>query len=397
MIESPIPLRELEASFADPDNPTYFPPQAYTSPAFYAFEVEAIWRREWVMVGRLEEIERPGDYFAIDVAGENLLVVRQEDGSVSAMSSVCRHRGMVIAEGRGTCDRAFICAYHGWAYNRAGRLLGAPQEPQRARQGIALPQVRTEVWKGFIFVNFDQDAAPLAPRLAPLEAVVAPYGLENLRGEFQADPDYKFEHHYPWNWKVYNDGQNECYHCDKLHGDTPVMQNSDCNSLTFGVTDPDNGVFEFTLRTHEIDVTLNHLGKTVFGAIPTLTEEQRWESHTLAIMPGVLLVLMSDSVIALAYAPTGPTTMRSKRHRLYPAEVVARPDFLERHRPEYQATREFVSQDDRAFERVQLGLASNFAPRGPIANRERILVGTNRWLMDRYRAAALAPSGKCGR
>jgi phenylpropionate dioxygenase-like ring-hydroxylating dioxygenase large terminal subunit len=387
MAVSPIALDTLEASVADPASPLFLPPEAYLSPEFHAFELDAIWRREWVLVGRLEEIPHAGDYFSIDVAGEPLLVVRGDHGDVVAMSAVCRHRGMLVAEGRGHCERAFICPYHSWAYDRSGRLMGAPQAIEMTRRGIGLPRVRVETWHGFVFVNFDEDAPALAPRLASLEPIVAPYGLEALRGEFTVDPDYRFEFDHDWNWKVYADGQNECYHCDKLHGETPLMQNTDCHSIAFGVMEPENGVFHYELRNHDIDVTLNHVGKALFGPIPGLTEEQRWITHTITIAPGVLLVLMPDSVIALSYRPTGPTSMRVKRHRLYPQSALDRPDFAERHAEENAAVRTFVGQDEYAFERVQHGLRSRFAPRGPVASREQVIIGVNRWLMDRYRAA----------
>jgi len=392
MAASPIPLHELEASIADPLAPTFFPPAAYTSEAFHEFELEAVWRREWVLVGRLEEVPEPGDWFSIEVAGEPLLIVRDDDGEVNAVSAVCRHRGMLVAEGRGRCERAFVCPYHEWAYDRRGRLIGAPQAAELTRRGIGLPRLRTELWHGFVFVTFDEEAEPLAPRLASLEPIVAPYRLQELRGDFTVDPDYRFELDHAWNWKVYAEGQNECYHCDKLHGDTPVMQATDCNSIAFGVMEPDNGLFHFELRNHAIDVTLNHVGRALLGAIPGLTEAQRWVTHTVVIAPGVLLVLMPDSVIALGYRPTGPTSMRVKRHRLYPQATLDHPRFAEVHREESVAVRAFVGQDEYAFARVQQGLSSRFAPRGPIAAREQVLVGMNRWLLDRYRAAEAAPA-----
>jgi phenylpropionate dioxygenase-like ring-hydroxylating dioxygenase large terminal subunit len=393
MTASPLPLEELEASVSDPAEPLFLPPQAYLSEAFYEFERDVIWRREWVLAGRLEEVPEPGDWFSIEIAGEPLLIVRGDDGEVVAMSAVCRHRGMLVAAGRGHCERAFICPYHSWAYDRGGRLIGAPQAIEMTRRGIELPRLRTEVWNGFIFVNFDPEAAPLAPRLAALEPIVAPYGLAELRGEFTVDPNYLFEFEHPWNWKVYADGQNECYHCDKLHADTPLMQQTDCNSIAFGVMEPEHGVFHYVLRNRDIDVTLNHLGKAIFGPIPGLSEEQRWVTHTVTIAPGVLLVLMPDSVVALGYSPTGPTAMRVKRHRLYPAETLARPDFAERHREETAAVRAFVAQDEYAWEHVQRGLRSDFAPRGPIASREQVVIGVNRWLLERYRAAGdMAPA-----
>jgi len=383
---SPIPLAELEASMTAPAGPTFLPAEAYTSPAFHRFELQTVWRHEWVLAGRLEEIPQVGDYFAVEIAGEPLLVVRRDDGAVAAMSAVCRHRGMLLAEGRGRCERAFICPYHGWAYDRCGALLGAPQQPDLVGTGIALPTVRAEVWKGFIFVNLDLDAPPLGPRLEPLEEIVGPYGLEDLRGEFLRDPDYVFEFDYPWNWKVYADGQNECYHCDKLHGDTPVMQRTDCNSIAFGVMEPDLGVFHYTLQNRDIDVTLNHTGIAVFDPIPTLSEPQRWRTETITIAPGVLLVLMPDSAVALGYWPTGPTSMRVKRHRLYPQRTLDRPDFAELHQQETAEVLRFLAQDEFAFAGVQRGMESGFAPRGPIARRERVLIGTNRWLLDRYRS-----------
>jgi phenylpropionate dioxygenase-like ring-hydroxylating dioxygenase large terminal subunit len=395
MAVCPIPLDELEASIADPLAPTFLPPAAYTTPAFHDFELDAVWRREWVLVGRLEEVPEPGDWFSIEVAGEPLLIVRDDDGAVNAISAVCRHRAMLVADGRGHCERAFVCPYHEWAYDRGGRLIGAPQAPELTRRGIGLPQVRTEVWHGFVFVNFDDEAEPLAPRLASLEPIIAPYRLEELRGDFTVDPDYRFEFDHEWNWKVYAEGQNECYHCDKLHGDTPVMQATDCNSIAFGVMEPGNGLFHFELRNRAIDVTLNHVGRALLGPIPGLTEAQRWITHTVAIAPGVLLVLMPDSVIALGYRPTGPTSMRVKRHRLYPQATLAHPRFAAVHREESVAVRTFVGQDEDAFALVQQGLASRFAPRGPIAAREQVLVGMNRWLLDRYRAAATG-SAKTG-
>lgn len=389
-MKSPIPIADLEASFADPSQPLFLPPAAYRSPEFYEFERKAIWRTQWLMAGRAEEIPEPGDYFTIEIDHEPLIVVRTDEGGVTAMSAVCRHRGMLVAQDRGHCKRTFVCPYHRWAYDRNGTLLGAPQAPETANKGIGLPRIRTELWHGFIFLNFDPDAPPLAPRLKPLEDVLAPYGLENLRGEFLVDPNYTFEFDYDWNWKVYADGQNECYHCDKLHGDTPMIRNAACNRMSFGVQDAENGVFSFELPNKEIDVTLNHLGKAIWDPIPTLTEAQRWSSHGVTIAPNVLLFPMPDSVIVLAFYATGPTSMRLKRHRLYPVETLARPDFVERHREESVAARYFVSQDDEAFHLVQRGLGSDFAPRGPIAPREQTIVGYTRWLIDRYREAGLS-------
>jgi phenylpropionate dioxygenase-like ring-hydroxylating dioxygenase large terminal subunit len=389
-LTSPIDLEEFEASVADPMAATFFPPRAYTSDSFHRFELEAIWSREWVCVGRLEEIAAPGDYFAITIAEEPLLIVRASEDEVAAMSAVCRHRGMLVAEGTGNCGRAFVCPYHNWAYDRRGKLIAATAMDEIGtfdRAEIRLPPIRSEIWNGFVFVNFDEDAQPVAERLAPLADLLAPYRLAELRGEFLKDPQYHMYSDFEWNWKVYMDGQNECYHCDKLHGQTPCMLGIDFDTTTVRVCDEDAGIFDYHMRGREIDVTLNHVGRTIFPPIEGLSEEQRWVTHSIVIAPGLFMQLLPDSVIAVSWSPTGPTSVRTKRHRLYPQSTLERDDFVERHREESLAVREFVEQDLWAFERVQRGLKSRFAPRGPISSRERVMVGFNRWLVDRYRAA----------
>ena len=102
-VTSPIDLAEFDISVADPMAARFFPPAAYASEAFHRFEQEAIWLREWICVGRLEEIARPGDYFSMTIADEPLLIVRADEHEVVAMSAVCRHRGMFVAEGTGHC------------------------------------------------------------------------------------------------------------------------------------------------------------------------------------------------------------------------------------------------------------------------------------------------------
>ena len=390
---SPIPLATFEASVGNPLNARFFPPEAYTSEAFYRFELEAVWYREWICVGRLEEIPAIGDYFSLRVAGEPLLVVHASPGEIVAMSAVCRHRGMIVAEGRGRASAGFVCPYHRWTYDRRGVLVGAPQ--MSGVQGYeagscALPRLRVETWRGFIFVNMDPDAAPLAARLAAIEPIVGPYGLENLRGEFLRDPEYHFDFDAPWNWKAYSEAQAECYHCDKLHGDTPVMRGMDCGTIQMGAQDAINGVFSYSIQARAPDVTLNHLGRSIFPAIGSLDDAQRHLTHAVTIAPGLFMQLLPDSVIAVSWSPSGPSSIRVKRHRLYPQATLDRDDFIALHALETVAIRDFVAQDEFALDRVQVGLQSRYAPRGPVSPKERLIFNFNRWLVDRYRVADAA-------
>ena len=135
------------------------PPAFYTSPEFAELEKEHVFTREWVCVGHVGEVPNRGDYFVTELAGEPLLVVRDDHRVVRVLSNVCRHRANLVAEGRGNRS-VFTCGYHAWTYARDGRLLRAPlMESVEGfdRAGSRLPSFRTEVWESFIFVNLDEE------------------------------------------------------------------------------------------------------------------------------------------------------------------------------------------------------------------------------------------------
>ena len=101
------------------------PPVCYTDESFYAFEKTAIFHKEWLCAGRASWLQKPGDYFTLSHANEPIIVALTKAGEIAAMSAVCQHRAMLVAEGHGNA-RAFVCPYHHWTYGLDGRLVGAP-------------------------------------------------------------------------------------------------------------------------------------------------------------------------------------------------------------------------------------------------------------------------------
>jgi len=92
----------------------------------------------------------------------------------------------------------------------------------------------------------------------------------------------------------------------------------------------------------------------------------------------------------VSWSPVSPASIRVKRHRLYPQATLDRDDFVALHALETVAIRDFVAQDEFALDRVQVGLQSRYAPRGPVSPKERLIFNFNRWLVDRYRVADAA-------
>jgi phenylpropionate dioxygenase-like ring-hydroxylating dioxygenase large terminal subunit len=96
---------------------------------FYEFEKTALFDREWLCVDRAEWVKEPGDYFTTEMVGEPLVIDRMRDGKISALSSVCQHRGFLVAEGKGSV-RGFVCPYYHWVYGLDGHLVNAPAMEQ---------------------------------------------------------------------------------------------------------------------------------------------------------------------------------------------------------------------------------------------------------------------------
>jgi phenylpropionate dioxygenase-like ring-hydroxylating dioxygenase large terminal subunit len=77
---------------------------SYDHDELMELEKELVFRRNWLLVGHVNEIPRPGDFMTLDAADERALVVRGRDGEVRAFHNLCRHRGSrVVAEPSGNC------------------------------------------------------------------------------------------------------------------------------------------------------------------------------------------------------------------------------------------------------------------------------------------------------
>ena len=119
-------LGQLDESNIELKDCVTMPPAVYTSEEWFEFEKRAVWDREWICVGHIGTIPRPGDYVSITISEDPLIVQRKDDGGVRVMSAVCQHRGHVLGEEKGN-TRVFTCPFHGWSYDETGKLVSAPE------------------------------------------------------------------------------------------------------------------------------------------------------------------------------------------------------------------------------------------------------------------------------
>ena len=196
--------------------PRTMPAEFYTSSEFHQLECEHLFRKEWVCLGHCGEIPKRGDFFTTELVGEQLLVLRDDEGVVQVFSNVCRHRGHPVVEGKGNRLR-FVCPYHGWSYGRNGGLLNAPFMDKAEgfdKKTIRLPRLESEIWKGFIFVNLDGAAPPLADRLQGLEPYIDNYHIEERHALYQEEETWHT------NWKCLTENFMEGYHLSITHAKT---------------------------------------------------------------------------------------------------------------------------------------------------------------------------------
>jgi choline monooxygenase len=188
------------------------PSEWYFEPAFAGWENEHVFARTWQVVGRVEQLQRPGDFVTAEVAGEPIVVVR--DGVLRGFYNVCRHHAARIVDGAG-CARALHCPYHGWTYALDGSLRSTPGFAGAADfepRDHGLKPVRVEAWEHWVFVCLDPDAPGLDGHLGAMRDGLRPLDLTSAR--FHERVSYELG----CNWKVYVDNYLDGgYHVPFLH------------------------------------------------------------------------------------------------------------------------------------------------------------------------------------
>lgn len=190
-------------------------------PAYYEAEREAIFKRTWLNVGRVEQVPKPGHYFTKELAaaGTSLIIVRGRDQQIRAFHNVCRHRGNKLVwndfpgeEVKGTC-RQFTCKYHAWRYDLTGKLTFVQQEDEffdLDKDDYGLKEVACDIWEGFVFVNLDPRQS-LREYLGDMAKGLEGYPFHEMTDVFT----YKAE--IGSNWKLFIDAFAEFYHAPVLH------------------------------------------------------------------------------------------------------------------------------------------------------------------------------------
>ena len=207
------PFRPVPFQIVDPER---IPTPRYYDEEFYRLENERLWPHVWQMACRLEQIPNVGDWIEYSNLGKSVIVIRAKDG-VKAYHNACRHRGVQLAKGHGSCEtQGFSCPFHGWRWNIEGKntfVYGKHlfSEKQLDQADLDLPACRVELWGGCAFINWDDNAPSLRESIGPLADRLDQYGVDKLRAE------WCYGAILPANWKVAMEAFMEGYHVMRTH------------------------------------------------------------------------------------------------------------------------------------------------------------------------------------
>jgi len=335
------------------DRARAMPAAFYTDPAVLAVEERELFRREWVCIGRAEELSQPGDWMTLRLGGEPVIVSRGDDGHLRAFSNVCRHRGAVLAEGKGNA-RFLSCPYHAWTYDMQGRLIGTPGLPKRDdfdRANCRLPEFACRTWLGFVFVSLAAEPPPLAPRLAALEERVRNYHLEETTLRYVA------EEVWDTNWKCFVENYMEGYHLSPLHRETlhPVNPTRLCRHFP-----PGEGYFGYNAG---FDASLPRPQK----GHRDLSDEEARTCVMFAVPPGLVVGCSSDYSSFVCVQPEGVGRVRARMGLIFFGQdwPQDRVDWA------VELFRRTMDEDKAVLRRVTEGLNSAYYEPGPLAPADR--------------------------
>ncbi|MCP4005240.1 MAG: aromatic ring-hydroxylating dioxygenase subunit alpha [bacterium] len=373
---------EIAAVREQPERASLLPARCYTDPDFYELEKERMFRRSWLAVGRAEQIANPGDYFNIDLFGEPLILVHDQGGTIRALSNICPHRWMLLVghdeestfpfKSQSCGNRnSFQCPFHLWSFDLEGKMLGAPGMEQAQdfdKKRWSLPQFPAELWGGFIFVNLDTNAAPLAPQLAPLVPEVEGYELERLR---MLEPiDYDCD----WNWKMSVEAGSESYHHIGLHQD--IIE--DLMPGAMSEIEPPRGPYSLYWNPTKDR-------SPIPGDYPPpagLSERELYSLKLVTIFPYTMFFMVPGYTAYLQLIPDSHDHHRLRYIPLVHPNIDQHPD-PEKVGEDIRALLDAVHQQDMAGGRYcWAGAQSRLAKPGRVSHLETQLWQMHNWLLD---------------
>jgi choline monooxygenase len=352
------------------------PGWCYADPDFHRREIDRVFNRSWVCLGRENALPNMGDYRTVELNGSRLIVIRDQTGAIRVLNNVCRHRGMVLLEGAGNVP-AIRCPFHAWAYGLDGSLRGAPTMDQSAnfdRRDYGLISFEVKVWQGFIFVRLEPDGPDFDSMVGNLDELLAPYNLPAQK--LAKAKSFTVE----CNWKLFIEVFMEDYHVAVVHRNSIAgTYASHPPELATGVNGAYATIWDKHKGTSALLTAEQHLS---LPAIETLPENMLGTRYVW-IYPSFAFATTIDCMWGFEIYPEGPSRTHVVMNMCFPEETIARPDFAERFERYERRWAVSMDEDIVVLERQQKGMNTGRYVPGRLSHLEPSLNLFANWLVDR--------------
>lgn len=340
------------------------PGRYYTTPEIQAEEQEKIFAQHWISIGRAADFAQNGDYRLAEVAGESVIVLRDQQGGLRAFYNVCRHRGTrLCGAAQGRLSETIQCPYHAWTYALDGRLIGAPHMQEAEgfeKKDYPLHTVALAEWEGFVFVNLAREPRLFTETFAPVLERFRRYNLPALRTVRRIEYDVRA------NWKLIMQNYSECLHCPTIHPElsTKLPYTSGANDLVDG---PFLGGYMEIKPPNESATMSGRACGLLLGDFPP---DERARAFYYTLFPTMMLSLHPDYAVYYTVWPKAPMESRVVCEWMVHPDSPAAPGY------NIQDAEEFWDrtnrQDWNICERSQLGVTSRMYQPGPYSPRESV-------------------------
>ena len=370
------PIADLRRNTSVPfEQARAMPTSVYTSEDFVEAELKHVFSKDWYCVGRAYSLSKTGDYVTAELAGQPIVVLRDADHQLRAMSNVCLHRMSTLLQGRGNA-KTIVCPYHAWTYNLDGKLRGAPAMSQNdafCKDHYRLPQVRCEEWLGWVFVCLDPDAETVSVQLAEVADMIAAYDMTNYSESFYE------EHVWDTNWKVLAENFMESYHLPVCHAGTI----GGLSKLEDMVCPPGRPAFNYhtILKDESLRIAMAHPTKN-----DRLKGEERRTTYLLALYPSLMITLTPGYFWYISLHPKGPGQVHIRFGGGMSNDFAEDTDISENFTQLKTLLDEVNVEDRGCTEKVFNGLCSDAATPGHLSHLERPNYDFAQYLMGKIAA-----------
>ena len=342
------------------DQSFHLPGEHYSSPEVYALEKANIFMKDWLCVGRVEEVENPGDYMTLHILDEPVIVARDKDGTLNAFCNSCRHRGVEVAQGKGNLEE-FSCPYHGWLYDLSGKLIGAPYMKEHTAFDPAtcrLKPVGLNLWAGWIFVTLNPAVPPLREFVSEYEREFSFLSMQDCRIAT------KFDVELDCNWKLVVENLQDIYHVRVLHIDT-FGAHIDTEDAPFNVKEERGGFSSFYDAAPDTPT-----GKTLVGKMPWLEDKPMSLGYTGFLWPSFHIFGCVDETHPMVVWPLSPTRTKIVVYHLFPKQHFEQPDFMEKAVIYRDFLVKVLEEDRTMVASLQRAMNTNAFEPGPMSHME---------------------------